>query len=422
MISRRKLVHYLSTLPFMGGLVGSRVLDGDGAAEGTTRPPVLNPAADGVAHDPEYGYRDYFSELGLRTFINAAGTYTALTGSLMPKEVVEAWNYASRHYVELDAIQDKVGERIAELIGCEYATVSAGAFSAMTLGLAGVMCGMDEEKVAQLPDTTGLKDEVVMLKPPHPVGYVHALKNTGATIIEVETRRELEDAIGDKTAMLFVFNAYNGTDVEHEELVAAGKEHGIPTFNDCAADVPPVENLWKYTDMGYDLVAFSGGKDLKGPQSAGLLLGRRDLIEAARLHAPPRGNTIGRGMKVNKEDVLAMMVAVERFLADDHEAEWARWEEQIQRIDDAAGAVPGVQTEQYVPEVANHTPSLRITWTADRIAITPDEARQRLRDGHPSIETAGGSDSLNVTVWQMRPGEERIVARRIREVLDEASA
>ncbi|MEF8816725.1 MAG: aminotransferase class V-fold PLP-dependent enzyme [Salinibacter sp.] len=408
MISRRKVLRQLANLPVVGGFLGGLGTD------------VGSELAPSDAPDDEY--RDYFNELGLRTFINAHGTITALSGSRMPPEVRDAWNYATHHYVNLDAIQDKAGDRIADLIGCEYATVTAGAFSAMTLGLAGVMSGQDQEKVQQLPDTTGLKNEVIVLKPPHPVGYVHALKNTGATLIEVETREELEDAITENTAMLFVMNAYNGSSVEKEELVAVGKEHDIPTFNDCAADVPPKKRLWQYTDMGFDLVAFSGGKGLRGPQSAGLLLGREDLIRAARLHAPPRGNTIGRGMKVNKEEVLAMMVAVERYLELDHEAQWARWKSQIEFIQSTVEAVDGVDTEYYVPDIANHVPSLRITWDQDRVEITPAEADQKLKQGHPSIETGGGSESLNVATWMMGQEEVRTVAYSIRDVLEDAAA
>jgi L-seryl-tRNA(Ser) seleniumtransferase len=408
MISRRQVLQQLANLPLVGGLLG-------GWATG------LDPMSD-RSEVPDDGYRDYFNELGLRTFINAHGTITALSGSRMPPEVRDAWNYATHHYVDLDAIQDKAGERIAELIGCEYATVTAGAFSAMTLGLAGVMSGKDQEKVQQLPDTTGLKDEVIVLKPPHPVGYVHALKNTGATLVEVETRRELEEAITENTAMLFVLNAYNGSSVEKEELVAVGEEYDIPTFNDCAADVPPKKRLWQYTDMGFDLVAFSGGKGLRGPQSAGLLLGREDLIRAARLHAPPRGNTIGRGMKVNKEEVLAMMVAVERYLDLDHEAQWERWKSQIEFIQSTVETVDGVDTEYYVPDIANHVPSLRITWDEDQVAISPAEADERLRQGHPSIETGGGSEGLSVATWMMGAEEVRTVAYSIRDVLRDAAA
>lgn len=402
------MLRQLANLPVVGGFLG-----GLGTDVGSDLAP---------SNAPDDEYRDYFNELGLRTFINAHGTITALSGSRMPPEVRDAWNYATHHYVNLDAIQDKAGERIADLIGCEYATVTAGAFSAMTLGLAGVMSGQDQEKVQQLPDTTGLKNEVIVLKPPHPVGYVHALKNTGATLIEVETREELEDAITENTAMLFVMNAYNGSSVEKEELVSVGKEHDIPTFNDCAADVPPKKRLWQYTDMGFDLVAFSGGKGLRGPQSAGLLLGREDLIRAARLHAPPRGNTIGRGMKVNKEEVLAMMVAVERYLELDHEAQWARWKSQIEFIQSTVEAVDGVDTEYYVPDIANHVPSLRITWDQDRVEITPAEADQKLKQGHPSIETGGGSESLNVATWMMGQEEVRTVAYSIRDVLEDAAA
>ena len=400
MLNRRNLLQHLVGLPLVGGFFGGTAI----SAAAATAP-----------------VRDYFQELGVRTFINAAGTLTMFTGSLMPDEVIQAIDYARHHFVGLDDLQDRVGQRIADLVGCEYATVTSGAFSAMTLGLAGVMCGMDQKKVEQLPDTTGLKNEVIVLKQPDPIGYVHALTNTGARVIEVQTLRELENAITDRTALLFVFNAYNASDVSFEELVAAGKKHGIPTFNDCAADVPPVENLWKYTDMGFDLVAFSGGKGIRGPQSAGLLLGRKDLITAARLHTPPRGSTIGRGMKVNKEEILGMLVALEIYLSKDHEAEWKSWEERTKHVSDIVSTVSGVTTEVRVPEVANHVPTLHISWDQEKIRLTPAEAKLKLRQGHPSIEAGGGGRDLTVAVWMIRPGEERVVGRRIREVLTESS-
>lgn len=364
--------------------------------------------------------RNYFKELGVRTFINAAGTYTAMTGSLMEPEVIEAIKYASNEYVNLDELQDKVGERIASLLHCEAATVTAGAASAITLGTAGILTGMDEEKVVQLPDLTGMKSEVIIQKK-HRIVYDHAIRNCGVRLVEVETRGELEQAINEKTAMLWFLNAnnYDGK-IRDEEFVKIGKNYGIPTFNDCAADVPPLENLWKYTDMGFDLVTFSGGKGLLGPQSAGLLLGKREYIRAARLNAPPRGNTIGRGMKVNKEEVLGMMVALERYLAMDHESQWRYWESQIKLISDSASSVKGVKTEIYVPEVANHVPSLKISWNQKEVKITPEEAGEKLREGHPSIETTGGEGSVNITTWMMVPGQERIVAARIREILEEA--
>jgi len=401
-LTRRTLLKKLSALPVIGGLFGGAI------ATSTSGLAQVMP-------------RNYFKELGVRTFINAAGTYTAMTGSLMRPKVLEAINYASNEFVILDDLQEKVGERIAFLLGCEAATVTAGAASAITLGTAGVLCGMDEEKVKQLPDLTGMKSEVIIQKK-HRITYDHAIRNTGIKLVVVETREELEKAINKKTAMMWFLNAnnYEG-EVKDEEFVAIAKKYDIPTFIDCAADVPPVENLWKYTNMGFDMVAFSGGKGIRGPQSAGLLLGKKKYIDAARLHAAPRGDTIGRGQKVNKEEVLGMLIALEDYLATDHEKEWAMWEAQMKMIGDAAASVDGVNAEHHVPKVANHVPSLRISWDEKKIKSSAPEVRQMLRDGHPSIETVGGSDTIGMTPWMLQPGQERIVAQRLKEVLEEVS-
>ena len=400
MANRRQLLKSLAALPFVGGLFGSSAL---------AKESVL---AQTIA-------RDYFKELGIRTFINAAGTYTAMTGSRMPPEVLEAISYASKQYVNLDELQDRVGERIAELVKAEAAMVTAGAASAITLGTAGVMTGLDSSKARRIPnDLTDIKHEVIIQKT-HRVGYDHAIRNCGAKLIEVETAKEMEKAINKNTAMMWFLNYANPRgQVKYEEFIAMGKKHGIPTFIDCAADVPPVENLWKYTGMGFDLVCFSGGKGIRGPQSAGLLLGRKDLIAAARLNAPPRGDTVGRTNKVNKEEVLGMLIGLERFISLDHDKVWKTWEKQINLISDAAKSVKGVQTEIHVPEIANHVPSLKISWDQEQLAITPDEVRRQLREGHPSIETVGGKESVNITTWMMNEGEERIVARRLREILE----
>ena len=191
----------------------------------------------------------------------------------------------------------------------------------------------------------------------------------------------------------------------------------MPTLNDAAADVPPVENLWKYTKMGFDLVAFSGGKGIRGPQSAGLLLGRKDLIAAARLNAPPNGNTVGRGMKVNKEEILGMLAAVERYVKIDHAAEQREFERRAETIRSGAVSVAGVKAEIFVPEVANHVPHVRISWDAGANGLKPGDAVKALRDGDPSIGTRAENDTIVVGVWMMRPGEDKIVARRLREVL-----
>ncbi len=396
MARRRDLLKGLVTLPLFG----------------TLPTPVLG----GKAFE-----RDYFKELGVRTFINAAGTYTALTGSLPHPEVIKAINYAALQYVKLEDLQDAVGERIAELLRCEAAMVTTGAASAITFGTAAIMTGGDPDKIRRLPaDLTGMKSEVIVQKS-HRIVYDHAIRNCGVKIVEVETRKEMEAAINDNTAMMWFLNAnnYEGK-VQWEEFVAIAKKAGIPTFIDCAADVPPTENLWKFTEMGFDLVCFSGGKGLRGPQSAGLLLGRKVFIDAAKKNGPPIGDTIGRVMKVNKEEILGMLVALEVYLARDEKAEWDMWENQIKLIRDQAVSVPGVTAEIHVPKLANHVPSLRIGWNSNKVKITAEEARKALRDGHPSIETVGDEDTLGITTWMMSPGEERIVAKRVKEVLQGA--
>ena len=361
--------------------------------------------------------RDYFKELGIRTFINAAGTYTSMTGSLMPKEVIDAINYGSLEYVNLDELQDKVGKRIAELLECEYATVSSGCFGAMSIAMAGVMSGKDPKKIKQLPDTTGLRNEVI-LQESHTIGYAQALTNVGAKLVKVKTAEELENAINEKTAMVWFLNANTDRgDIKWEEFVSLGKKHNIPTFIDCAADVPPVDNLFKFTRIGFDMVAFSGGKGLRGPQSAGLLLGKKEYIEAARLHTPPRGETIGRGMKVNKEEVLGMLAALELYLNKDHQAEWKMWEDQIDLISESAKSVSGVETTIHVPPHANHVPSLKIRWDQSKVNISPDNVRKILREGSPSIETVGNKNEIGVTTWMMVPGQEKIVAKKIKKIL-----
>jgi L-seryl-tRNA(Ser) seleniumtransferase len=363
--------------------------------------------------------RDYFKELGVRPFINAAGTYTTLTASLMHPEVMQAIDYSSKYFVHLLELHDAVGRRIAALIGCEAAMVSSGAASALTLGTAACMTGTNQELIRRLPDTTGMKTEVIIQKS-HRYGYDHAVRDCGIRYVEVQTREELERAINERTVMMHFFNSADpaGT-IRAAEFVELGKKHRIPTFNDAAADVPPVENLSKYTKMGFDLVTFSGGKGLRGPQSAGLLLGRQDLIEAARLNSSPYSDSIGRGMKVNKEELLGMLAAVEVYIKKDHAAEWRDWEKRIKVIADSVGPISSVKTETFVPEIANAVPHLRISWDESALKVTSKEATRKLLDGDPAIELRPGAKhgTIEIAVWMLQPGEAQVVARRIREVL-----
>jgi uncharacterized pyridoxal phosphate-dependent enzyme len=398
MWSRRRFLENISGLPLVGGFLGTSV---------ATAAPAL--AAGG---------RDYFKDLGVRPFINAAGTYTAMTASLMPTEVMEAINYASRHYVMLDELHDRVGERIAKLVRAEAAMVTSGAASALTLATAAALTGGDRQKVAELPNLAGMKSEVIIQKS-HRFGYDHAVRNCGVKLVEVETREDLERAITPQTAMMLFYNNNNPVgQIRDQEFAQLGKKHGVATLNDAAADVPPLENLWKYTGMGFDLVAFSGGKGIRGPQSAGLLIGRKDLIAAARLNAPPNGDTVGRGMKVNKEEMLGMLVALELYVEKDHERETRDFEKRAEMIRSAAAAVPGVKAEVFVPEVANHVPHVRISWDAQPGRVTPNGAVRAMREGEPSIGIRSENQTLVIGVWMMKPGEDKIVAKRLRQVLE----
>ncbi len=385
--------------------------------------PVIGSLIPGAAAKTSVARRDYFKELGVKPFINAAGTYTTLTASLMPPEVVAAYEYASKTYVRLIELHDAVGKRIADLIGVEAAMVSSGAAGALTVGTAACMTGKNQDFIRRLPDTAGMKTEVIIQKS-HRYGYDHAVRNCGIRFIEVETRDELERAVNPNTAMMLFFNAAdpNGQ-IKAVEFAELGRKHGIPTFNDAAADVPPLERLPLYNKMGFDLVTFSGGKGIRGPQSAGLLLGRKDLIEAARLNSSPFSDSIGRGMKVNKEELLGMMVAVELYLKKDHDAERREWEKRAKLILDSLAGFKSLSGEIQVPEIANHVPHLHVRWDAKEANITPSEVVRQLREGDPSIEVAPGSkDHLIIGVWMMQPGEAQIVARRIREILRKAKA
>lgn len=406
-MKRRELIKNLTILPVSGAIIGSTF-----PFESLTANPVSLPPAK----------RDIFKELGVRTFINAAGTYTAMSGSIMHDEVVDVIRSSAEEFAMIDEVQEKVGAKIASICHAEDATVTAGCWSALVLGTAGVLTGTDMKKVAQLPNVEGIKSEVIVQKT-HNHGYVHALTNTGVKIVEIETVEELENAVNENTAMLWFLN-YAGPNgkIQDKEWVALGKKHGIPTMIDMAADLPPVENLWKFNDMGFDLVCVSGGKGLRGPQSAGILMGKKDLITAARLNAPPRGGNIGRGMKVNKEEILGMYVALEKFISIDHEKEWKMWEDQVALIENAAKKIEGVSTKITIPPVANVTPTLTISWDATKVNLSRDEMLEKLRDGDPSVAVMGSGDNgINITVWMLKPGQEKIVARRVQEELKKAT-
>ena len=404
-MKRREVIKNLSLIPVSGAVLGTSGVLGAGILSSCSSPK-----------------RDIFKELGIRTFINAAGTYTALSGCIMHEEVVETIRYSATKYATIDEVQDKVGAKIAELCHAESAMVTAGCWSALVLGTAGVLTGTDQKKVSELPHLENMKSEVIVQKT-HNHGYVHALTNTGIKVVEIETLEEFEKAVNEQTAMLWFLN-YAGPNgqIQDKEWVELGKKHNIPTMIDMAADSTPVSNLWKFNEMGYDLVCVSGGKGLIGPQSAGILMGKKDLIAAARLNAPPRGGNIGRGMKVNKEEILGMYVALEKFINRDHEKQWKIWEDRIAVMENAVKTIDGVTATVTVPPVANITPTLSITWDTEKVKIGANDLRKNLRNGNPSIEMMGGRDNVVITSWMMQAGEEKIVGARLAEELKNASA
>ena len=368
--------------------------------------------------------RDFLGELGVRPIINGAGTYTALTAALMPPEAVQAFAAMSRHFVRLDELHDAVGRRIAKLLSCEAAMVTSGGFGALTLGTAACITGTDPERIRRLPDTAGMKNEVIVQKV-HRFAYDHAVRNCGVRLIEVESEDDVERALTERTAMMLFLNKNEPQGrIPAATFVRLGKHLGIPTLNDAAADVPPVENLFAHTLLGFDLVAVSGGKGLRGPQGAGLLLGRADLIHAARLNTAPHSDTIGRGLKVSKEEMIAMMVALEVYLQRDHQADWREWERRVDVIREGLAAVLGVTTERFVPPIANQVPHARIRWDQRLVKVSPAEIVRELRDGNPSIEVVPvpyEEGSVEIASWMLQPGEAEIIARRLGEGLASAT-
>ena len=364
--------------------------------------------------------RDYFKEIGVKPFINAAAAYSAYGGRNMWPAVVEAMEYARKRNVIMEELHDAVGQHLASIIGCEAAMVTGGATSAMTLGTAACITGTNQELIRRVPDLRGMKNEVIIQKS-HRYAYDHGARSAGVHFVEVETVEELEAAINEKTAMLFFFflNDAKGA-IKLKEFAALGKKHGIPTLIDGSNSVPPLGRLSEYLDAGFDLAAFSGGKGLRGPYSAGMLLGRSDLIEAAWLNNSPHSDTVGRGMKVSKEEVLGMLAAVEFSLTFNYSVENVRETRLTNLIAHKLSVFPGITTKVSYPRTEGGRPHLQIFWDKSKTPLTVEQAQKELEDGDPSIRTAylGLADGeLEVGCAMLKDDEVDILVRRIGEVL-----
>jgi len=368
------------------------------------------PAISAITPSPLY------AKLGIKPVINGVGVVTVLGGSIMPPEVVQAMEEASRYFIPLPELQKKVGARIAELLKAPAAMVTCGAASAISVGTSACLSQGDPAKLRRLPHRDGIRYEVIQQKT-HRSGYEHQMESCGAKIVTVETRRELESAINERTGMLFFLNkADPNGQIKMEEFIKIGKERGIPTMNDAASDATPAANLWKYTEMGFDLVIFSGGKALRGPQASGLLLGRKDLIEAALPAMSPYGG-IGRGMKVGKEEMCGLLAAVERYVKVDHEAEWRDVESRVASIRKALDGVSGLQTDRHIPVIANEVPHVTVEWDESKRGLTAQQVHEKLQAGDPPIHVQRpGTGKLLISVWMMRGEEAKIVGKRLREI------
>jgi uncharacterized pyridoxal phosphate-dependent enzyme len=389
-------------------------------------------AATAVGKDPR---QNIYSRLGVKTVINCRGTWTYLSGSLEFPEVRQAQVEAAQHFVNMLDLQRAVGRRLAELTGAESGIVTSGAAGAMAAATAGCMAGTDDRLIWQLPDTTGLKHEVVMVGGRS--AFDSAIRLTGAKLILVYSADELANAINENTAMIYTTDL--GDKLQKELAIAKDKK--TPMLLDDAAGIPPADNAKLYARMGLDLYCFSGGKGLCGPQCSGLLLGRKDLIEAALLNCSPREGAVCRPMKVGKEEIIGCLTALETWLNIDEKKLYAEWNARISRIRKLVDTVPGVTTDVFIPEDGNRYPTLRVSWDQQAWRFTIADCVGKLRASDPVIEVLGadnpslvksvregnpnrkepkGPDHIELVSMTIRPGEEIVVGRRLRAILGDA--
>lgn len=391
-------------------LLGAKVANADSAS---------NLAGFGQSGNP-------YQELGVATVINAQGTMTMLGGSLIRPEVETIMAQATKHFVSIPGLEVAAGKRIAQMLKLPQgysALVTSGAAAAIQSGLAGILTGDNESLIKQLPDLTGMKSEVIIQKS-HRNAFDHQLRATGVKLIEIETRDQLRRAVSERTAMMHFTNFANAAgQIKVDEWANLAQELKLPCMNDAAADTPPVSHLWDYATMGYDLVTFSGGKALRGPQCAGLLIGREDLVHYALLNNSPYEDTLGRGQKVGKEEIIGMIKALELYLAEDHDALAREWQQRLETVSSQIVKVPGVSTSFFTPDIANHVPHMQIAWEA-RISLTAQQASQTLRGGQPSIAIGGGEGrpGLSMSSFMLQPGEEQIIAEQLVKLFREHSA
>jgi L-seryl-tRNA(Ser) seleniumtransferase len=417
--SRRSFMKWVAAAPLLGQIA---VTD------------LYAKAATAVGKDPR---QNVYSRLGVKTVINCRGTWTYLSGSLQFPEVREAQIEAGKYFVNVLDLQRAIGRRLAELTGAESGLITSGAAGAMAVSTAGCMAGTDDKLIWQLPDTTGLKNEVVMCGGRS--AFDNAIRLTGAKLVLAYSPDELANAINQNTAMIYTTNL--GERLQKELAIA--KDHKVPMLLDDAAGIPPADNAKLYARMGIDLYTFSGGKGLKGPQCSGVLLGRKDLIEAALMNSSPREGAVCRPMKVGKEEMIGCLTALETWLTIDGEKLNREWNARVDTIRKLVETVPGVETKTYIPDDGNRFPTLRVSWDQKAWGYSVMDCVRALREGDPVIEVLGSdnpslvtavregnpnpnrkerkeADHIELVSMTIQPGEEVIVGQRLRGVLGAA--
>jgi uncharacterized pyridoxal phosphate-dependent enzyme len=391
-------------------------------------------AASAVGKDPR---QNVYSRLGVKTVINCRGTWTYLSGSLEFPEVREAQVEAAQYFVNVLDLQRGIGRRLAELTGAESGMITSGAAGAMAVATAGCMAGTDDKFIWQLPDTTGLKHEVVMSGGRS--AFDSAIRLTGAKLVLAYSPEELANAINENTAM--IYTTHLGDELQRDLAIA--KDHKVPMLLDDAAGIPPADNARLYARMGIDLYTFSGGKGLRGPQCSGVLLGRKDLIEAALMNASPREGAVCRPMKVGKEEMIGCLTALETWLNLDEKKLYHEWNERVDNIRKLVETVPGVETKIYIPDDGNRFPTLKLSWDQKAWGFTIADCVRALREGDPVIEVLGADNPslvkavregnpnptskerkepghIELVSMTIQPGEEVVVGRRLRDILGAA--
>jgi len=376
-----------------------------------------------------------YTRIGVRPFINGRGTWTYLSGSLELPEVRAAKQAASEHFVDIFELQHAASRRLAEISGAEAGMVTSGAAGAMASATAACIAGSDPAHIWQLPDTSGLKHEVIMHGGRS--AFDNAIRLAGGQLVLARSEDEVRSAITGNTAMIYT----TSLGATLERLIAIAKDAKVPLLLDDAAGIPPLDNLKLYAKMGVDLYCFSGGKGLCGPQCSGLLLGRKDLIEAAMLNTSPWEGAVCRAMKVGKEEVMGCLAAVEAWTKMDLNALNRQWNERAVRIQKLVDTVQGVNTEIRIPEEGNRYPTLIITWDQDAWGFTVADCDKKLREGEPRIEVLTSNnpslvpavregwespkavkrhDRIEIVSMTLQQGEDLIVAKRLREILGAA--